>query len=64
MFKNDELIQKFHSLIIEWIHITIDVIQHLVEDTTASNEIITNNSVRKWSFNSLNDVFSILKKNK
>jgi hypothetical protein len=57
VFKNDELIEKFHSLINEWIHITIDVIQHLVEDTTASNEIITNNSVHKLSFNLLNNVF-------
>lgn len=52
VFANDELIEKFHSLINEWINITIDVIEHLVDDTTAIaiDEIVTNNSARRWSF--------------
>jgi hypothetical protein len=62
VFANDELIEKFHSLINEWINITIDVIQHLVEDTTASDEIITNNSARKWSFENKEQLlFAIVK---
>ena len=59
MFANDELIEKFHSLINEWINITIDVIQHLVDDTSSSSSSsdddlnITsskfNNNARRWS---------------